>query len=133
MKIAIVGTSKLLYPEENERVKINIDHIINSYPREDTIIISGGAWGIDTMAIHRSHQLSYNTQVFYPLENTWPEYRKRNIQIAEQCDELYCITIPIRKQPCYHHETWKPHEKTAGCWTMNEAMKLGKKTWLIVV
>lgn len=47
-------------------------------------------------------------------------YKSRNIQIAEECDVLYCIDPKNRK--------W-----SGGRWTMNYAKKLGKEVHLVLI
>ncbi len=140
MKIAIVGTSHTLTKNEEQDIEQYITHIISKYGIGDEII-SGGAKGVDTLGLEVAKGLGFKTEVYEPEVNEWTPpngkigYKKRNLKIAKTCDELYCITIPKRKgEPeCYHHDPPQDHTKTAGCWTLKEALKLGKTTHLMVI
>jgi len=135
MKIAIVGTSHVRKEDEKEIEKL-IHSIIDGWDFQTTIFISGGAKGVDEMAIRLAKDMGYETSIFHPYSMDWPGYKKRNIRIAKVCDKLYCISTPIHNIPCYHHiqEEVPPldHEKTAGCWTLNLALKENKPCKLLV-
>jgi hypothetical protein len=131
MRIAIVGKSKLnLY--ENRAIRNTMIAMLEKYPK-DTVIVSGGAWGVDTIAEMVALDLGLTTLVYKPKRKTEEFFLKRNLEIANICDELICFTIPFIKIKCYHHDTPQDHEKTAGCWTLKKALELNKKTELIIV
>ena len=136
MKVAIVGISHGFTEKEEKDIYLFCAVILHEYNKDDTEIISGGAKGVDQIAIEVAHDLGYNTTVFRPYSMDWPGYKKRNIRIAKVCDRLYCISTPIHNISCYHHmqeEITRPnHEKTAGCWTMNLALKENKPCKLLV-
>jgi len=56
----------------------------------------------------------------------------RNLEIANECDKLFCISIPVHDKKCYHHNPSQDHEKTAGCWTLRKASELNKPCRLLV-
>jgi len=89
---------------------------------------------VDITAMELASSRGFLTRTFLPDSSNWEGYKKRNIMIAKECDELYCITIPKREgeQKCYHHNPSANHMKTAGCWTMSEALRLNKKCKLLI-
>ena len=97
--------------------------------------ISGGAKGVDEIAEFVAKCLDVERTIFKTEQHNWEGYKKRNMQIAQACDELYCITTTLKPKgkKCYHHDPSQDHTKTAGCWTMSEALKLGKPAQLMVV
>lgn len=132
MKVAIVGTSHNLSENEERDIRQYCSQIIKSYDISDTIIITGGAKGVDSIALDIAAQLKYNTRTYTASSNDWERFKKRNIKIAEDCDELFCITTPVKDTPCYHHKPRQNHQKTAGCYTMNRTKALNKTTTLFV-
>ncbi len=131
MKVAIVGTTANLTDNGERDMRQHITLVLKRYPM-DTIIISGGAKGVDTTALEVAKGLGFQIQEYKPEKEEWKYYKKRNLQIANDCDELYCFSVSVRKTKCYHHTTPQKHEKTAGCWTANKAMQMGKPCILIV-
>jgi len=135
--VAIVGTSKHLTHAESETASqviwqklVKIDAETEMLP----IVVTGGASGIDELAQNTARAYGANLKIFPPKENTWDSFRERNKQIAEYCNELLCIsTKRVITQFCYHHYPAESHQKTAGCWTLNYAKSLGKKTELKLV
>lgn len=135
MKVAIVGTSHNLTESEERDIQQTIAYIINRYEPDEDTIISGGAKGVDKMAIESAISRGFNTLVFSPKKEQWDGgYKERNIKIAEECHIIYCVSIPIHNTECYHHKTPPPlkHEKTAGCWTLNRVREMGKECFLLV-
>ena len=139
MKIGIVGTSyKVTENEFRDLMQMISLTLQNHDPVEDTVI-SGGAIGVDLMAEEIGKGMGYDFRVYQPIQTNWLGYKKRNLEIARDCDYVYCFSVPHyddeKRKSCYHHvgnEGFLPHLKTAGCWTLNEAMKLGKRCTLIV-
>lgn len=130
-KIAIVGTSQLKINQEGQVHDLVMD-IFNAID-DEFIVISGGAKGVDTIAMKAAKECGIETMIFNPKKQTWYYFKKRNLRMAEECDELYCISVPTITEPCYHHDKPQDHQKTAGCWTLNEASKIGKKCRLYIV
>ena len=132
MKVAIVGTTKKLSENEERDMRQFIATILKKYS-SDTIIISGGAVGVDTISVEIANQLGFKTEIHNPILSTWSEFKRRNIEIAKECDEIYCFSIPVRKTKCYHHLIPQDHEKTAGCWTASKVTEMSKPSQLIVI
>lgn len=133
MKVAIVGTSANLTENEERDLRQSIAQVLKPYDTDDTVIISGGGKGVDVIAVEIAEGLGFDTVVYYPRDPKWNYYKKRNLQIAEECDVLYCFSIPVHKIKCYHHDTLMDHEKTAGCWTLSKVYGMGKFCKLVVV
>ncbi len=133
MQVAIVGCSHLNQNNEMD-VKKSILIILKKYSN-DTIIISGGAKGVDSIASDLAKELGFQIKIYKPEKEEWNYYRQRNLKIAENCDELYCITIKAlsKKSWCYHHKPKQDHQKTAGCHTANSCKQMKKPTHLIIV
>src|SRR6185437_6011565 len=102
-KIAFVGTSVNMTDNEERDIRQFVGLILNSRYTGKEIIISGGAKGVDTIALEVAKSLGYETQVYKPDSETWQSYKKRNLQIAKDCDELHCFSVPVHKTKCYHH------------------------------
>jgi len=132
MKVAIVGTSVKFTADEHRVMRQEIAIVLKHYP-PDTVIISGGAKGVDTLSLEVAKDLGFKTEDYKPEKNEWEFYKKRNLQLAENCDELYCFSVSVRKTKCYHHDPPQNHEKTAGCWTTNMAKNMNKPCQLIII
>jgi len=128
--IAIVGSSKLTENEERD-VRQTVSYILDRFTN-NIEIISGGANGVDSIAVEIAKSRGLRTQEYLPSSNDWVGYSLRNIQIAKECDELFCITTPVHDKKCYHHTPEQDHQKTAGCWTMNQVLNLHKPCRLLV-
>jgi len=131
MKLAIVGTSIDLTENEERDIRQIIGIILNECTK-DSIIISGGAKGVDSMVFEIATALGFKTEIYPPKQQGWEFFKERNLKIAKECDKLYCITVPVHNFQCYHHEGLQKHEKTAGCWTLKKVEDLGKPCKLLV-
>lgn len=132
MKIAIVGTSHEMTENEERDVQQFVAMILKDFSPSTNLIVSGGAKGVDTIAIEVAQSMGFPTQIIHPISDDWKGFKKRNMQIATECDQLYCISIPTHETECYHHAKVQDHEKTAGCWTLREVKELGKYCRLLV-
>ena len=133
MKVAIVGTTANLTKYEQQIMKQEITIVLKKYPI-NTIIISGAAKGVDTIALEVAKDIGFTIKEYKPEKKQWEFYKKRNLQIANDCDELYCFSVSVRKTKCYHHNPpQNNHEKTAGCWTLEKASQMIKPCTLIVL
>ena len=130
MNLGIVGTSRLTQ-KEAELASSVIKKEINEISPD--FVISGGAKGIDSLAIEIAKDLGIAYIIHNPRGQAWEYYKERNIIIAKQSDQVICISFKTSEPDCYHHTPKSPHRKTAGCWTMNYARKLGRKIKLIVI
>lgn len=141
MIVGIVGSeaAKFTLIGEN-RARLIIASILKR--PEVTEVVSGACHlgGIDIWAIEDGKSRDLVTTEFKPERLTWEFYKKRNIQIAEKSDEVYCITVDqlpenfsgMRFKLCYHCGS-DTHVKSGGCWTMKEAIRRGKKGVLEIV
>jgi hypothetical protein len=86
MKLAIVGSVRL---KGNETAQSIIEAVIRAH--QPTEVVSGGAEGIDTMAVEYAESIGIPTKVFYPRKKGWEYYKERNIKIAKYCDQLVRI------------------------------------------
>lgn len=130
--VAFVGTTISLSENEERDIQQTIALILQRYDSQNDLIISGGAKGVDTMAIEIAKSMKFQTKVYKPKKKEWQFYKERNLQIAKDCDDLHCISVPVHKTKCYHHDEPMEHEKTAGCWTACKAYELDKNCQLVV-
>ena len=137
-KVAIVGTSEFHTREEENDIRDSITIILKKYSALNTKVISGGAEGVDSIAINVAKMHGFDTEVYSPKIKKWePQtkdgYKARNTQIANECNELFCIALPYHNMKCYHHKKPENHQKTAGCFTLNIAKTQNKPVELIVI
>lgn len=136
MNVAIVGTSHKMTENEERDVRQTISHILNDFDPATTTIVTGGAVGVDTLAQEIALMKFFAVRPEIPMGIGWDANKARNIEIANQCEKLFCITIPYYKdcgrEQCYHHKPLGDHQKTAGCWTMNKALGMLKPCKLFV-
>src|SRR3989337_638661 len=118
MKVALVGTSIALTEQEEKDMRQFISIVLKRYDINSTIIISGGAKGVDTLAIEIAESKGY---------------KSRNLLISKECDELHSFSVPYHKLKCYHHEELEEHERTAACWTLLKVKQMDKPCQLIVM
>lgn len=106
-------------------------------------VVSGGCHlgGVDEWAAQIGMELELNVTEYIPKVHSWEEgYKPRNLLIAQRSDEVHCITVKslpeeytgMRFKLCYHCGT-DEHQKSGGCWTMKQAIRLGKPGKLHVV
>lgn len=131
MRVAIVGTTISLSENEERDVRQLCANIIKGFDN-DVTIISGGAVGVDKISIGVAKGLGYDTKEYFPDANNWKGFSARNKRIAKVCDQLFCISVPVHKKKCYHHNPPQEHERTAGCWTLIQAKNMGKPCQLFV-
>lgn len=112
--LAIVGST--FFAEDKHATAVARNFLV-SYIKmaKPDVILSGGAVGIDTLAVEIAKEMGINYGIYLPENKRWePDgYKKRNIFIAEACDRLICIR---------HFQA-----KTFGSgWTANYAQSLEK-------
>lgn len=139
-KIGIVGSEGAKFTPDTElAAKAIIATLIRGY---DTVV-SGGCHlgGIDIWAKEIATEWQLPFIEFLPAKLGWSGgYKERNLQIAQESDIVVCITVKnfppdytgMRFPYCYHCKT-SDHIKSGGCWTVKQALKLGKKGRVIVV
>ena len=130
MIIAIVGTSNLTIDESEEVAR----WVESKLRDEDIQVVTGDADGVDKVA--RLYTPRHRLIVKKSEHKEWGTdgsggYKDRNREIAQTAEYVYCFTTRTKTKDCYHCN--KTHQRTGGCWTLKEALKLGKKGEVIVV
>ena len=116
--IGIVGSSKARYIMVVESINV----ILDMYNPKTTTLVSGGADGVDSIAVGIGRKRGYNIIEYKPKGIGWVYYKPRNIEIANKCDKVYSIALELigNGTKCYHCAKAgldNNHFKTAGCWT----------------
>lgn len=115
MKLAIVGSTRLTL-NQTLQAAVFIGALVMRY--EPTIIISGGAHGVDHLARLAAIFGGIEYKGYHPTVARWDGpggFKERNLEIAEACDRLVRIVIP--------------NATTYGSgWTRDRAVALGKPT-----
>jgi predicted Rossmann fold nucleotide-binding protein DprA/Smf involved in DNA uptake len=119
VRLAVVGSVKI-NDEQLRFAKSVIQGVLFFYLPE--LVISGGANGIDSLAINEAFLLNLQTKVHLPKNNRWePEgYKERNTRIAEECTHLLCI------------RTQQSTTYGSG-WAADLAERLGKTVWRVTI
>jgi predicted Rossmann fold nucleotide-binding protein DprA/Smf involved in DNA uptake len=111
VRLAIVGSRCLEgCPEARDLVRQVI------VARQPTVVVSGGAEGVDTMAAEEARAAGVDVIELAPTVRAWDGpggFKERNMLLARNCDELVCI-----EGTC---------TTTRGAiWTARHARRLGK-------
>ena len=143
MIIGIVGSEAAKFTPDTEATARQIIRDLLSPP--DAVLCSGHCHlgGIDIYAEEEADRLGRQKLIYPPTVLNWAQgYKPRNIQIARASDIVYCLTLRelppsyngMRFEGCYHcGDARPPHVKSGGCWTVWQAMKLGKPgEWRII-
>lgn len=115
MKLAIVGSVSLA---GNAEAQSYIEMMLDEY-RPD-VVVSGGAKGIDSMAVAEAKKRGLAFVEHLPKTNNWAGFWPRNLLIAQDCDALVRIVAS--------------DSKTYGSgWTRDRAKEMGKPTreWVV--
>ena len=128
--IVIVGASKIPIDKE-QRARLLVEDIVNDMSSAD-IVISGGATGVDSIAIECAIQAGTSYKVYKPLFQSWKWFKKRNIAMAEISQMLYYLPIKDVDERCYHCNM-NGHRKSGACWTAMYARGIGKSIHQIVI
>lgn len=90
--LAVVGSTKFTKDAKASEAaeKLILQHYQELRPR---MVVSGGAEGIDSMAVGIAKGLHIDTHEFLPKNPRWEPhgYKERNVAIAEACTHLLCI------------------------------------------
>lgn len=147
MKVGIVGSEGSKFTDDGAfSAREAIRRILNV--PEVTHVVSGHCHlgGIDIWAEEVADELGIGKLIFPPREHGWTHgYKPRNLQIAKNSDIVYCISVdklpPNYKgmtfPTCYHclkaGRSGTDHIKSGGCWTVIQAMKMGKEgKWIVI-
>jgi hypothetical protein len=109
----------------------------------ESVGIASGAChlgGVDIWAEEIAVAMNLERHIFPPTQNSWPYYKERNLKIIQEADEIHCITVAQlppgyegKRFPLCYHCRDTGHVESGGCWTMNQAKKMGKPGFLHVV
>lgn len=154
MKLAIVGADESKFTERG-MVAAKEQITLHLAQGAVTVLVSGHCpkGGVDIWAEEEAIRTMkfMSNLIFHPKTNNWTGYRARNIQIAEACDKIICITprlLPIQSgnkerglrytsslcHHCVYVENYVDHVQNGGCWTLRYASReLSKPYQLIVV
>lgn len=142
MIVGIVGSEEAKFTSIGEaRGKAIIRGLLTAPGVEQ--VVSGGCHlgGIDKWAAQIGMELELAVTEYIPQTLSWEKgYKPRNLLIAQRSDIVHCITVKslpedytgMRFKLCYHCGT-DQHVKSGACWTMKQAINLGKPGKLHVV
>jgi hypothetical protein len=142
MRLGIVGSEGAKFSDQaRARCQEEIEFLL--WANQATGVVSGGCHlgGVDLWAAEIGLRMGLEVQEFLPKERNWEGYKARNILIAENSDEVICLTVSSLppgfreggwERYCYHCGT-DEHIKSGGCWTTKHARKLGKPGRTIVI
>jgi hypothetical protein len=110
---------------------------------DTTKVVSGRCHlgGIDLWAAEIARDNHIEVEEFPPKVLAWEGgYKQRNLEIARASDAVYCITVDalppdfpgMKFLECYHCHT-NDHVKSGGCWTLKQALRMGKQGRVYVV
>jgi predicted Rossmann fold nucleotide-binding protein DprA/Smf involved in DNA uptake len=71
-----------------------IRHVLAKRADEIEVVISGGADGIDTLALDIAEEMKLPVEEFLPDVRDWAApggFRDRNRRMAEECTDLLCV------------------------------------------
>lgn len=140
MNVGVVGSEGAKFTELGHQRAVQL---ITSLLTPGDVVVSGGCHlgGIDIWAEEIADLFGFQKIVFKPKELSWSGgYKPRNLLIAQHSDIVHSITIDkfpaeyvgMKFPYCYHCKT-EGHIKSGGCYTMKQAVKLGKQGKLHVV
>lgn len=141
MITGIVGAEGMKFTAlGQERARVILTDIISNISVHRVVSGKCHLGGIDIWAIEIAKRLGRDITEYPPKSLSWEWYKKRNLQIANDSDIVHCIAVDVLPDKfkgmlfdlCYHCGT-KDHVKSGGCWTMKQAIKMGKVGQLHVV
>lgn len=148
MRIGIVGHEAAKFTPATKLAACHV--IMDLLTPSGAVCVSGRCplGGIDVWAEACADKWGREKLIYPPKTTAWSTgYKLRNIQIAENSDEVHVIVVAgypehyagMRFDLCYHcvkDETrvfGRDHVKSGGCWTARYAARLGKPThWHII-
>lgn len=140
IRLGIVGSEAAKFtPESEAKARAIIRQLIANASE----VVSGECHlgGIDIWAKEEAIAAGIPFKGFAPACLAWTNgYKPRNLEIAQRSDKVVCITIDklpdgydgMRFPLCYHCKT-DTHVKSGGCWTVLQALKMGKQGEIIVI
>lgn len=145
--LGIVGHAADKFTPETEALARRAIRDLIVETRAD-LVVSGGCHlgGIDQWAVEEARALGVPYVEHKPEKLTWrPKdgskgFEARNLEIAKDSD--LCVSVVVKKLPpgydgprfdlCYHCKT-TTHVKSGGCWTVKQAIGLGRQGRIIEI
>lgn len=119
-RVCIVGTSKLDSLKSLEYVENHVKTVLAQYSPKDTVIISGNAKGVDTVAESVAVELGFEIESYKPEQYSREYFLARDRAMANMATRVISIVNPLKEQRCYHceksHKDFN-HERSGGCYT----------------
>ena len=134
MNIAILGIrGSRLDEKEREKAFETIVKIVDKFaiPNLKLMTIHTPNGGINAMVEMFAESNEISHQLYDYGESIW-DWKEANKQLVDECDVLFCLTTPIKKEQCHHCHDFT-HETTGGCFALKEAKDKGKQTKLIIL
>lgn len=140
-RIGIVGSEEIKFTSKGRaNAELLIVDILAQHGVAEVVSGKCHLGGIDIWAAEFGAAMGLQVTEYAPKANSWWAYKERNLQIASRSDIVYCITVDrlpddyhgMRFGLCYHCGN-ATHVKSGGCWTMKQAIKMGKLGKLCVV
>lgn len=144
MRLGIVGHEAAKFtPEKQLEARAKIRELISLHNAQ--LVVSGACplGGIDIWAVEEARALGVRVREFAPTVSQWSGpggFQDRNLRIAQNSTMVVCLVV--RELPstytgrvfdyCYHCHT-REHIKSGGCWTVKQAVALGKRGEVIVL
>jgi hypothetical protein len=143
--IGLVGSEQAKFTEVTERVARQLcRELIQRSGAE--YVVSGACHlgGVDIYAVEEARKLGFDDAHIIehkPAVLEWSRgYMPRNVKIACDSSEVYCITVTelpqgytgMRFKLCYHCKT-SSHVKSGGCWTVKQAKAYGKQVGIYAI
>ena len=119
-RVCIVGTSKLDSLKALEFVENHVKTVLAQYIPKDTVIISGNAKGVDTVAESVAVELGFEVESYKPEKYSKDYFLARDRAMANMATRVISIVNPLKEQKCYHCEKSGKdtnHERSGGCYT----------------
>lgn len=149
-KVGIVGSEAAKFTSTTREAAKSLIH--NLLGMEENVLVSGRCplGGIDVWAEEEADALPRPKIIHEPDVEQWNPpnaygFKARNIDIAKDSDIVHVIVVEQlppefagrRFDACYHclraGRDGSGHIKSGACWTLNEALKLGKTGFIHII
>lgn len=142
--VGIVGHEQAKFtPETEAKACAWILNYLRGNLDDIDLVVSGECHlgGVDIYAKEIAQACGIPFRGFPPKELSWEKgYKQRNLEIANASDIIFSIVVNklpegyvgLRFPKCYHCGT-DNHIKSGGCWTLKQALQLGKKGEVVII
>ncbi len=148
--VGVIGNAADKFTAATERKAKALIRGILTFSEIDPTLVSGHCHlgGIDIWAEEMADGLGLPKIIHVPTTLQWDPpgygYKARNLDIARSSDQVHVIVAEShppdytgRKfDTCYHcarADRPSNHVKSGACWTLNQALEMGKLGWVHVV